>query len=61
MSLLSSIRRRTFESPCTVEIERSAETLEAHVAIDSDYLFSRATGSWCSTRRPSRRSVNGLS
>lgn len=37
MSLLSSIRRRTFEAPCTVEIERSAETLEAHVAIDSDY------------------------
>ena len=37
MSLLSSIGRRTFEVPCTVEIERSAETLEAHVEIDSDY------------------------
>jgi len=37
MSILSSIKRRTFEAPCTVEIERSAETLEAHVVIDSDY------------------------
>lgn len=37
MSLLSSIRRRSFEAPCTVEIERSAETFEAHVVIDSDY------------------------
>ncbi len=37
MSLLASLRRRTFEAPCVVEIERSAETLEAHVVIDSDY------------------------
>jgi len=37
MSILSSIKQRTFEAPCTVEIERSAETLEAHVVIDCDY------------------------
>ena len=37
MNLLSALRRHTFESPCTVEIERSAETLEAHVVIDGDY------------------------
>jgi hypothetical protein len=37
MSFLPALRRRTFESPCTVEIESSAETLEAHVVIESDY------------------------
>ena len=37
MSLLPALRRQTFDSPCTVEIERSAETLEAHVVIDGDY------------------------
>jgi hypothetical protein len=37
MNFLPALRRRTFESPCTVEIERSAETLEAHVVIESDY------------------------
>lgn len=39
MSLLNSLRRRTFEAPCVVEIERSAETLEAHVVIDGDYVI----------------------
>lgn len=37
MSFLSPFARRVFEAPCLVEIERSAETLEAHVVIDSDY------------------------
>ena len=37
MSLFSGLRRQTFEAPCIVEIERSAETLEAHVVLDSDY------------------------
>lgn len=37
MNLLPALRRQTFDSPCTVEIERSAETLEAHVVIDGDY------------------------
>jgi hypothetical protein len=37
MRLWPALGRRTFESPCTVEIERSAETLEAHVTIESDY------------------------
>ena len=37
MSLLSAMRRQTFEAPCSVEIERSAETFEAHVVIDGDY------------------------
>jgi hypothetical protein len=39
MSLLSSLRRQSFEAPCIVEIERSAETFEAHVVIDSDYAI----------------------
>lgn len=39
MSFLSSLRRQTFEAPCVVEIERSEETFEAHVVIDSDYLI----------------------
>jgi hypothetical protein len=37
MNLFSALRRHSFESPCTVEIERSAETLEAHVVIEGDY------------------------
>ena len=37
MNLMSAFQRQTFESPCTVEIERSAETLEAHVVIDEGY------------------------
>lgn len=37
MSLIASLRRQTFEAPCIVEIERSAEKFEAHVVIDSDY------------------------
>jgi hypothetical protein len=36
MTLLSYLRRHSFEAPCTVEIERSAETLEAHVTLDKD-------------------------
>ena len=39
MTFLASIRRQTFEAPCTVELERSAETLEAHVVIDGDYVI----------------------
>jgi hypothetical protein len=34
--LLSSLRRQRFESPCTVEIERSAETLHAHVVFHKE-------------------------
>lgn len=37
MSFLPALRRQTFETFCTVEIERSAETLEAHVVLDGDY------------------------
>ena len=36
MTFLSSLRRQSFEAPCTVEIERSAETLHAHVVLDKD-------------------------
>ncbi|MGA2045846.1 MAG: hypothetical protein ABSG83_21060 [Roseiarcus sp.] len=31
------LRRRTFEAPCTVEIEHSPESLHAHVEIDGDF------------------------
>jgi hypothetical protein len=36
MSLLSSLWHRSFEAGCTVEIERSAESLHAHVVIDGN-------------------------
>ena len=36
MTFLSSLRRHSFEAPCIVEIERSAETLHAHVVLDKD-------------------------
>jgi hypothetical protein len=36
MSLLSSLRRRSFDAACTVEIERSADSLHAHVVIDGN-------------------------
>jgi hypothetical protein len=36
MNLVSSLRRRSFEAACTVEIERSADSLHAHVVIDGD-------------------------
>jgi len=29
--------RQTFEAPCTIEIEHSAESLHAHVEIKSDF------------------------
>ena len=37
MNVFAALGRRTFEAPCRVEIERSDDTLEAHVVIDSDY------------------------
>jgi hypothetical protein len=36
MTFLSSLRRHSFEALCTVEIERSPETLHAHVVLDKD-------------------------
>lgn len=36
MTFLSSLRHHSFEALCTVEIERSAETLHAHVVLDTD-------------------------
>ncbi len=37
MNLMASMRRQSFEAPCTVEIESSAEFLQAHVVIEGDY------------------------
>lgn len=37
MSLFSTLGRRRFVLPCTVEIERSQESLPAHVTIDADF------------------------
>jgi len=31
--------RRTFDVPCTVEIEQTSETLHAHVVLDGDVLI----------------------
>jgi len=36
MNLLGLIRRQVFEAPCTVTIEHSADSLHAHVDIDTD-------------------------
>jgi hypothetical protein len=33
---LSKLFRRTFEAPCTVEIEHSPESLHAHVVIEGE-------------------------
>jgi hypothetical protein len=39
MSFLSSLVRRRFEFPCTVEIEHTPESLHAHVEIDGDFTI----------------------
>lgn len=39
MNLLASMRRSSFEAPCTIEIESSAEYLQAHVVIDGDFAI----------------------
>jgi hypothetical protein len=36
MKRFLQLTRRTFEAPCTVEIEHSAESLHAHVEIEGD-------------------------
>ena len=36
MTLLGLVKRQVFEAPCTVTIEHSADSLHAHVDIDSD-------------------------
>ena len=36
MSMLWSGPKRTFDVPCTVEIEQTSETLHAHVMLDGD-------------------------
>ncbi len=36
MSRRRPLFRQTFEAPCTVEIEHSAESLHAHVELDGD-------------------------
>ena len=36
MSMLWSVQRKSFDVPCTVEIEQTSETLHAHVVLDGD-------------------------
>jgi hypothetical protein len=36
MSMIRKSGRRTFDVPCTVEIEQTSETLHAHVVLDGD-------------------------
>jgi len=38
MSVFGPLTRRTFEAPCTVEIEHSPESLHAHVEILGDFI-----------------------
>ena len=37
MNLLSPLMRRTFDVPCTVEIEHSADSLHAHVELADNF------------------------
>lgn len=37
MSLFSALPRQRFELPCTVEVERTQQSLHAHVTIDGDF------------------------
>ena len=37
MKTMFPLRRRTFEAPCTIEIEHSADSLHAHVELDSAF------------------------
>ncbi len=55
MNLLPPLRRYSFEAPCTVEIERSAESLHAHVVMDGDVRDSagrRGPGARSATEPP---------
>jgi acyl-[acyl carrier protein]--UDP-N-acetylglucosamine O-acyltransferase len=36
MSMIWTGPRRSFDVPCTIEIEQSSETLHAHVVLDGD-------------------------
>ena len=36
MTMLWTSSRKTFDVPCTVEIEQTSETLHAHVILDGD-------------------------
>ena len=36
MTMIWTGSRKTFEVPCTVEIEQTSETLHAHVVLDGD-------------------------
>lgn len=36
MTMIWTGSRKTFDVPCTVEIEQSSETLHAHVVLDGD-------------------------
>ena len=36
MTMLWTTSRKTFDVPCTVEIEQTSETLHAHVVLDGD-------------------------
>ena len=39
MSMIWMGPRKTFDVPCTVEIEQTSETLHAHVVLDGDILI----------------------
>ncbi|ERF83820.1 hypothetical protein JQ559_24210 [Bradyrhizobium viridifuturi] len=36
MTMLWTTSRKTFDVPCTIEIEQTSETLHAHVVLDGD-------------------------
>jgi hypothetical protein len=38
MNWLTTLGRRRFEFPCTIEIENTPESLHAHVELDGDFV-----------------------
>lgn len=61
MTMLWTTSRKTFDVPCTIEIEQTSETLHAHVVLDGDIAIQPGDESWFMTRRPALPSASGWS
>jgi hypothetical protein len=40
MTMYWTTARKTFDVPCTIEIEQTSETLHAHVVLDGDFAIA---------------------
>ena len=61
MTMVWTGSRKSFDVPCTVEIEQTSETLHAHVVLDGDIDIKPGDRSGCMTRRPASNSVSASS